>query len=176
MANLAVFALACLAAMVAFAEVSAYRTTIITTTTTIEDNGFPPYVDGLPTELEDNSKGSQERCRNQIQDQQLNHCHLHLTQGPSFEDSMLLRMAVENPTQQDQHHLQQCCDQLKQVNEQCRCEAIKKVVQKAQMQQLQGGQQQQQQVQHMLKKAQMLPNQCNLQLIQQCPIQIPNRA
>nr|ARD06083.1 PawS-like protein 1c [Inula racemosa] len=162
MANLALVAFVALAAIVAFAEVSAYRTTIITTTT-IEDNGLPPYVDGLPREVEDNPR---ERCRRQIQGQQLNHCHMHLItqQGRSSFDSTTLRMS-----QQDQH-LQLCCDQLKQVNEQCQCEAIKKVVQQAaQMQQQQQGGQEQGSQQQVLRKAQMLPNQCKLQL-QRCPL------
>nr|ARD06055.1 PawS-like protein 1a [Inula ensifolia] len=156
MANqLALVAVLALAAIVAFAdeEVSAYRTTITTTTTTttIEDNGFPPYVDGLPTEVVEDNPRERERCRKQIQGQQLNHCHMHLvTQGTasSFDDSMLRRMTQ----QEEDQHLQLCCDQLKQVNEQCQCEAIKKVVQQAA--------QMQQQQQQVLRNAQMLPNQC----------------
>ncbi|KAM0007240.1 putative AAI/SS protein [Helianthus debilis subsp. tardiflorus] len=138
-------------AILAFVEVSVsgYKTSI--STITIEDNGrctksIPPicFPDGL-----DNPGGCQ------IWIQQLNHCQMHLT---SFDYK--LRMAVENPKQQ--HHLNLCCNQLQEVEKQCQCEAIKQVVEQAQKQ-LQQGQGGQQQVQQMVKKAQMLPNQCNLQ-------------
>nr|AFQ93651.1 preproalbumin PawS1 [Helianthus schweinitzii] len=137
-------------AILAFVEVSVsgYKTSI--STITIEDNGrctksIPPicFPDGL-----DNTGGCQIRI------QQLNHCQMHLT---SFDYK--LRMAVENPKQQ---HLNLCCNQLQEVEKQCQCEAIKQVVEQAQKQ-LQQGQGGQQQVQQMVKKAQMLPNQCNLQ-------------
>nr|ACS74805.1 preproalbumin PawS1 [Helianthus annuus]ACT34883.1 preproalbumin PawS1 [Helianthus annuus] len=138
-------------AILAFVEVSVsgYKTSI--STITIEDNGrctksIPPicFPDGL-----DNPRGCQIRI------QQLNHCQMHLT---SFDYK--LRMAVENPKQQQ--HLSLCCNQLQEVEKQCQCEAIKQVVEQAQKQ-LQQGQGGQQQVQQMVKKAQMLPNQCNLQ-------------
>nr|AEK64771.1 preproalbumin PawS2 [Parthenium hysterophorus] len=89
----------------------------------------------------------------QVSIQQLNHCEMHLT---SFEYK--LRMAVENPKQQ---HISLCCNQLQQVQEQCQCEAIEEVVEhvRMQLQQRQGGQQKTEQ---MLRKARMLPNQCNL--------------
>nr|AFQ93671.1 preproalbumin PawS1 [Viguiera phenax] len=137
-------------AILAFVEVSVsgYRTSI--STITIEDNGrctrsIPPicFPDGL-----DNPGGCQIRI------QQLSHCQMHLT---SFDYK--LRMAVENPKQQ---HLNLCCNQLQEVEKQCQCEAIKQVVEQAQKQ-VQQGQGGQQQVQQMVKKALMLPNQCNLQ-------------
>nr|ARD06071.1 PawS-like protein 1b [Inula racemosa] len=188
MAKLALVALIVLTACILATfshQVSAYKT-IITTTTIHDDNGYL-FPDGLPTTIHDNgyvfpdglptgddnpsrggSQPQEEQCRSQVERQQLNHCQMHLTQGQG----------------QEQEHLQQCCDQLKQVRpEQCQCEAIQNVVQQAaqQQQQQQGGrrrggqgqgQQQQQQIQEILRKAQMLPNQCNLQ-VKQCPIRIP---
>nr|ARD06072.1 PawS-like protein 1b [Streptoglossa macrocephala] len=141
-------------AIFAFAGVSAYTTTV--TTTTVEDNGRW-FIDSLET----NTRGSQGQCRRQIQGQQLDHCQMHLSQG-------MIRMTVENRSQQ---HLDQCCNQLQRVQEQCQCEAIQQMVEQVyrqqQQQQQYGGQQQQ-----ILRKAQMLPNQCNLR-VQQCPIRIP---
>nr|ARD06065.1 PawS-like protein 1a [Tetragonotheca texana] len=104
MAKLALYALT-LTAIVAFSAVSAYKTTIITTT--VEDNGVI-ILDGL-----DNRRGSQEQCRRQISTQQLNHCQMHLTQP------------------QQQQHLQQCCSQLRRVSEQCQCDAIQQVFDEA---------------------------------------------
>nr|ACS74804.1 preproalbumin PawS2 [Helianthus annuus]AGS32295.1 albumin precursor [Helianthus annuus] len=134
MANLVLAALT-MAAFLAFVFRTAYAGCI---------EGSPVcFPDGL-----DNPRGCQ------IPIQKLNHCQMHLA---SFDYK--LRMAVENPKQQ---HLNLCCNQLQEVEKQCQCEAIKQVVEQAQkhLQQGQGGQQQ---VQQMVKKAQMLPNQCNLQ-------------
>nr|AFQ93666.1 preproalbumin PawS1 [Sabazia liebmannii] len=138
-----------MAAIVAFVEVSGYKTTI-TTITTEDTNGgcyslpLPPFY-FCPNGL-DNRKGSSVQCDRQIPIQQLNHCQMHLTQGQG--------------QQQQQQHLNLCCNQLQQVKEQCQCEAIKQVAKQAQRQ-LQGGQQQMEQ---MLRKVQMLPNQCNLEV------------
>ncbi|KAJ0601404.1 putative bifunctional inhibitor/plant lipid transfer protein/seed storage helical [Helianthus annuus] len=135
MANLVLAALT-MAAFLAFVFRTAYGGCI---------EGSPVcFPDGL-----DNPRGCQ------IPIQKLNHCQMHLA---SFDYK--LRMAVENPKQQ--HHLNLCCNQLQEVEKQCQCEAIKKEVEQAQRQ-LQQGQGGQQQVQQMVKKALMLPNQCNLQ-------------
>nr|ARD06056.1 PawS-like protein 1a [Inula racemosa] len=180
MAKLALVALIVLTACILATfshQVSAYKT-IITTTTIHDDNGYL-FPDGLPTGDDNPSRGGgsqpqEEQCRSQVERQQLNHCQMHLTQGQG----------------QEQEHLQLCCDQLKQVRpEQCQCEAIQNVVQQAaeqqqQQQQQQGGGrrrggqgqgQQQQQIEEILRKAQMLPNQCNLK-VKQCPIRIPSSS
>nr|AIW56804.1 PawS1e precursor [Zinnia haageana] len=170
-------------AILAFVEVSGYRTSI--TTVAIQDNGlctilpWPPYLevcglDGLqdiqdngpcysyqscfPDGLGDNPR---EQCDRQIPIQQLNHCQMHLTSSFGYK----LRMPMENSKQQQ--HLSLCCKQLQQVEEQCQCKAIGQVAKQAlkQLPQQAGGQQQQQQqmmAEQMLKKAQNLPNQCNL--------------
>nr|ARD06086.1 PawS-like protein CC.c [Dimorphotheca sinuata] len=199
MTKLALVALA-LAAIVAFFEVSAYRTTI--TTTTIEDNGGTwSTVDSLPvlpeehrttTTIQDN--GGEicrldicvkmdslpvpvEECRSQIQGQLLNHCQMHLTQGTSFDHKLMMPVSREQQQQQEEE-LQLCCNQLRQVDEQCQCQAIQQAFNQAQIQQQRAraivpyGRQQSGQMQQILRKTQMLPNQCKLQ-VQQCPIQIP---
>nr|ARD06060.1 PawS-like protein 1a [Coreopsis tinctoria] len=148
MAKLALFALA-FTAIVAFSAVSAYKTTIVTTI--IESNEFYMPLDAL-----DNKKSSQQ-CHSQVPIEQLNHCKMHLTQGILFD-----KMAAR-PFQQ---HLQQCCSQLKQVSEQCQCDAIQKVYDEAR---LQGGVVQMRQ---MLSKAQRLPNDCELE-VQECPLASP---
>nr|AFQ93665.1 preproalbumin PawS1 [Tilesia baccata] len=163
MAKLAVLVVV-LAVMVTFVEVSGYRTTIATFT--VEDNGdchwipAPPFFMCTPDGLDDNRKGSREQCdKKQISIQQLNHCEMHLTSSSSFDYKLM--MAVENPQQEE--HLSLCCNQLRQVEEKCQCEAIKQVVEQAQKQQQQGGRQGQKMMrEQMRKKAQMLPNQCNL--------------
>nr|QED39617.1 PawS-like 1 albumin precursor [Ratibida columnifera] len=152
MAKVVVVALAMAAMILAFDEVAGYTTT---TTTTTEDNGSRIWVPGLGPVYEedglDNRRGS---C--QIQIQELSHCQMHLT-SPSFD--YRLRMAVENPKQQQ--HLDLCCNQLRQVGEECQCEAIKQLVGR-QLQKKQGYGKQQV-LEQIAKKAQMLSNQCNLQ-------------
>nr|AFQ93656.1 preproalbumin PawS1 [Iostephane heterophylla] len=151
MAKLVLVALA-ISAILAFVEVSAYRTTI--TTTTIEDNGscFGAFCfrrDGL-----ENPRGCQ------IPIQKLNHCQMHLTQGTSFDYT--LRMVVNPRQQEQQQHLNMCCSQLQEVERQCQCEAIKQVVEQAQKQLPKSQGEQGQMMEQMVKKALMLPNQCNL--------------
>ncbi|KAI7747161.1 hypothetical protein M8C21_033340 [Ambrosia artemisiifolia] len=71
--------------------------------------------------------------------------------------------------QGQQEILQQCCQQLQNVEEQCQCEAVKQVFREAQqqVQQQQGPQSvpflSSQQTQRLRQKAQALPNVCNLQ-------------
>nr|ARD06076.1 PawS-like protein 1b [Hymenopappus tenuifolius] len=156
MAKLALLLALTLTAIVAFSAVSAYRTTI--TTTTIEDNGLvPPVYDGLDNGLippiadglqDNNRRGSGEQCGRQISSEQLNHCEMHLTRP------------------QEQQHLQQCCSQLRRVSEQCQCDAIQQVFDQARQQGGAG------QMQQMLSKAQRLPNDCRLE-VQDCPIRSP---
>ncbi|PWA83968.1 PawS-like protein 1a [Artemisia annua] len=111
------------------------------------------------------SKSSQEQCQGQIQLQELNFCQLHLMMSASFDDKLM--MPVENQRQQDQlPHLQMCCSQLRNVQTQCQCEAIQELFDQARKQ---GGQLQMLQK---LRKAQMLPKDCNLQ-VQDCPIASP---
>nr|AGO21653.1 PawS-like preproalbumin 1 [Arnica montana] len=150
MAKLALFALT-LTAIVAF-SVSAYRTTIITTT--IEDNGvLPPMLDSP-----DNRRGSQEQCRRQIPMEQLNHCEMHLAEGIVSDEMVVMK--------EQQQHLQQCCSQLKRVSEQCQCDAIQQVYDVARQQ---GGVMEMRQ---MLTKAQRLPADCGLE-VQDCPLVSP---
>nr|AII01838.1 PawS-like preproalbumin 1 [Monactis holwayae] len=158
MAKLALFALT-LTAVVAFCEVSAYRTTI--TTTTIEDNSLvPPFVDGL-----DNRRQiPMEQCRSQIPMEQLNHCQMHLTQGIINSDEMVVN--PRRPMQQEQQHLVQCCTQLKKVSRQCQCDAIQQVYDEARQQGGVG------EMRQMLTKAQRLPTDCRLE-VQECPLLSP---
>nr|AIW56805.1 PawS1g precursor [Zinnia haageana] len=142
-------------AILAFVEVSGYRTSI--TTVAIQDNGpCYSYQSCFPDGLGDNPR---EQCDRQIPIQQLNHCQMHLTSSFGYK----LRMPMENSKQQQ--HLSLCCNQLQQVEEQCQCKAVRQVAKQAlkQLPQQAGGQQQQQMMaEQMLKKAQNLPNQCNL--------------
>lgn len=126
----------------AFAAIVAFSE-VSAYTTTIKDNDFS------------NTRGSQsyQQCRRQIPMQEVNHCEMRLTLS------------------QQEPHLHLCCNQLKNIEQECQCEAIQQVFQQAQQeQQKQGGRQgSQQQMEQILRKAEQLPKDCNLQ-VQQCPI------
>ncbi|KAI3810018.1 hypothetical protein L1987_19624 [Smallanthus sonchifolius] len=128
----------------AFAALVAFataRTTIVTTT--IED---------------ENPVSRQRQCSQRLQGQRFNQCRMYLQQGQGpFEDN------------RQQQGIQQCCQELQNIEEQCQCEAVKKVFRDVQQQQQQQGQFGAQQTQQLKQKAQMLPNQCNLQS-RQCQI------
>ncbi|KAI7747158.1 hypothetical protein M8C21_033337 [Ambrosia artemisiifolia] len=156
------YLLLALATLVAFATA---QTTIITTT--IDD---------------ENPISEQRQCRQRLQGQRLNQCRMFLQQGSRtpFE--------AENPQmgqQQEQELLQQCCQQLQNVEEQCQCEAVKQVFREAQQQPHYQHQQQQHQQQRRQQQQrgqfggqemeiarrviQNLPNECSLE-VQQCNV------
>ncbi|GJT68959.1 2S seed storage protein-like protein [Tanacetum coccineum] len=140
MAKLIVVALA-FAALVAFA--SAYTTIV---TTTIDDQ--IPYTQ------------QSQQCQQQLQQKQFNQCHMYLQQGQGFfEDN-------RSGQKQQSQILQQCCNELQNVHQQCQCEAVKQVFQDVQQIQGQVGAQQ---IRQLKQKAQKLPNKCNLQ-VQSCPL------
>lgn len=65
--------------------------------------------------------------------------------------------------------LQQCCDELENVERECQCEAMKEVYRQAQQMQKQGRRQGGRQSQDLEQIVQNLKNQCDLQ-VQQCRI------
>ncbi|KAM7498839.1 hypothetical protein LguiA_023253 [Lonicera macranthoides] len=148
MAKLAIVA-ALLIGLVAVA--SAYTTTI--TTTVVE---------------EDNPRGGgsqQRRCEEQFQEQQqLRHCQMYLRQqcGQGEDDISSLRMVV-NP--QQQQHRRECCKQLENIDNQCRCESIRQMMRQQQQEGQMGGQE----MEKMAQMAMNLPRMCNMEP-QQCQI------
>ncbi|KAL3642684.1 hypothetical protein CASFOL_013499 [Castilleja foliolosa] len=149
------FAAALLVALVTVATASRYTTTV--TTTTFEDEANPGQ--------------QQQQCQRQLQGRQFQSCQRYLSHRSSNEeDDEVLEMSTDNPGQRQQR-LQQCCDQLRNVNEQCRCEAIKHTVRQLQQQQQQEGQQQTGQSQKVYARATELPRRCNFRQ-QQCQIKV----
>ncbi|XP_076920494.1 2S seed storage albumin protein-like [Bidens hawaiensis] len=170
MAKHAFFALTFMA-IIAFSVVSAYKTTIVTTIIegnkwTWPNNGLDNgrgYIDGFGL---DNGQGLVDGLDNptssQIPIEQLNHCKMHLTQGIIFD-----KMAVRPFKHHQEQHLQQCCSQLKQVFEQCQCDAIQQVFSKAWQQK--GGLHM---VSEIASKAYKLPSDCGLKL-HDCRLAVP---
>ncbi|KAJ9537940.1 hypothetical protein OSB04_030673 [Centaurea solstitialis] len=96
-----------------------------------------------------------------LQSQQLRQCQNYLQQPD------------QTPFEHQQQTLQQCCQELQYVDQQCHCKAIKQVFSEVQ-QQVQQQQQQgpfgSMQIQKLKQKAENLQNQCNLQTRKQCQI------
>ncbi|GAA0174714.1 hypothetical protein LIER_28047 [Lithospermum erythrorhizon] len=145
MAKLAILAVV-LVAVVAIAEAT---TTI--TTTVIEES------------LDENPQGRRQsqhgQCSQQLQGKGFTHCLNYLTQGGRSRGR---GRVYSNP---QQAHLQECCEQLESVDEDCRCAAIQKVLQRSQQERrsYQG-----QDMQEMMRTAQELPRQCQWNEPQQC--------
>ncbi|KAJ0470134.1 putative bifunctional inhibitor/plant lipid transfer protein/seed storage helical [Helianthus annuus] len=134
MAKLEVVAVLAMVVMVAFVEVASYRT-IITTVTEKVNDGCYTYDDHTTCCV----FGDFSYCFPTLK--KLSHCQMHL---------------LDNKPMVEQQRLNLCCNQLKEVEEDSQCEAIKQVVKQVPKQQ-HGGQ-----LLQVLKKAQMLPNQCNI--------------
>ncbi|KAL6507730.1 hypothetical protein OROGR_023925 [Orobanche gracilis] len=148
-------AAALLVALVAMASATTYTTTV--TTTTFEEEGNP---------------GQQQQCQRQLQGRQFRSCQRYLSSQKSRpyteEDEDVLQMMGTGNRGQRQQSLQECCHQLKNVDEQCRCEAIRCTVR--QMQQKEG-QQQIGESQQVYQKAMDLPRKCNMRP-QHCPMKV----
>ncbi|XP_024980428.1 2S seed storage protein-like [Cynara cardunculus var. scolymus] len=149
MAKLIVLAFT-IATLLAFA--SAHRTII---TTTIEDDTF-----------DINTSSRKDQCMQHLQSQQLQQCQRYLQQPNQSPFGL--------PNPQQQQALQQCCQELRNIDEQCACKAVKQafgeVQQQQQQQQQQAGPFGSQQTQQLKQKAENLPNVCNVQTRQQCNV------
>ncbi|PSS16261.1 2S sulfur-rich seed storage protein large chain 2 like [Actinidia chinensis var. chinensis] len=123
-----------LVALLAIGSVSAHQTTITTTMVEEENPG-------------------QQKCREQIQRQQnLRHCQMYLAQG---RDQYEVAMVTDRNPQQQQH-LRECCQQLRSIDEECRCEGVRMAVRQQQ------GQREREEIRQVMQKAQDLPSRCNL--------------
>ncbi|KAK4439837.1 2S seed storage protein 1 [Sesamum alatum] len=130
------------AALMAATSTSAYKTVVTTT---------------VAEEMEENQGG----CQWERQQCQMRHCMqlLRSMTGP-YEDSFV-RSEVANQGQFGQ--LRECCNELRNVQSQCRCEALRCMMR--QMQQQYG---MEQEMQQMMQKAEYLPRMCGLTYPTQC--------
>nr|ALO17642.1 seed storage albumin 6 precursor [Helianthus annuus] len=133
---------------IAFASVVAFvsaHTTIITTTI-IDDDDQNPI-------------SQQQECRQRVQEREFNQCESYLLEGQtSFDDN---KHKKKHQEQEQEQGLQQCCNELQNVDKECQCEAVKKVFRDVQHQRG-GGDYGSQEIQQLKHKAQNLPNQCKL--------------
>ncbi|KAI3837756.1 hypothetical protein MKW92_019975 [Papaver armeniacum] len=112
-------------------EASIYRTTVTT------------------TEIEDDTENQQsQRCQRQMRGMRMNMCQQYLRQSTQRGDDII--MEESNPTRQG---LQDCCREMRGVSEECRCEAIRQMMQQMHGQAYQG---------QMMQKARQLPSMCGM--------------
>lgn len=131
-----------LVALVAIAEAITYTT--ITTTTTDEEAAINPRVCG----------GERTQCQQEIPMQKMSHCRMYIQSQES------MRMAVNSRGMEQ--HFRQCCQQLRDIDRECRCDAIKMVMQ----------QQRTGEMEEMMRKAMELPQRCGVDVPRQCDMQM----
>ncbi|XP_016453453.1 2S sulfur-rich seed storage protein 2-like [Nicotiana tabacum] len=107
------------------------------------------------TEDDIENQGSQ-RCQEQIQRQRLNYCRMYLSRSRQYYGDELSMMTDDKESNQGQEHLQQCCQELRNMDTQCRCEALRRMVT-----QQRGGRGQD--AERMSERARYLPRMCNIQ-------------
>ncbi|XP_071698973.1 2S seed storage protein-like [Rutidosis leptorrhynchoides] len=128
---------------------TAHKTTI---TTTKEDEDQSRSISG------------EWECLRQTAGDQLNQCPQHLW-------NIIHNPNVTTPWEQyfQQYVYDMCCKQLHNIDQECLCDAMEQVFQDA-LRMMQEHKDHVDQIRELRKKAQQLPNQCNLQLSPQCQI------
>ena len=137
MAKLAILALA-LFALIALDQASAFRTTI---TTTVDEETAAANPQG---------ESQQQSCREQFQQQQqLRDCQRYMAQQAQ-------RFA--NPKRREQG-LDECCDQLEKMDQDCQCENLREAIRQRQQQE---GEKRGEERRQMEQAAEDLPQRCGL--------------
>ncbi|KAJ7981608.1 Puroindoline b [Quillaja saponaria] len=151
MARLAVLA-ALFAAVLFVSNTFAHRTFV--TTVEIDEDTNP-------------GRQSQQRCRQEIQrqQQQLQQCDRQLMHRIQQGQDVLAFKGTESYYDNQGHEFQQCCQALKQVDDQCQCDAMQHIMQRQQ------GRLQGQQRRQLEREIENLPDRCNLgSQAQQCQV------
>ncbi|XP_021906580.1 sweet protein mabinlin-2-like [Carica papaya] len=129
---------------------------------------------------ENQRRPQQQRCQQEfVRHQRLRACQRFIrrqtSRGPRLEDELVVDDEDEENQQQQrgQQDFQICCQQLRNIDPQCRCPVLRRAVriqqQRTQGQQGRPGQQVQQQVRRMHRIASNIPNMCQLQPSVTCP-------
>ncbi|KAK2639534.1 hypothetical protein Ddye_027329 [Dipteronia dyeriana] len=109
------------------------------------------YRTSVVIDDKENRSGHQQRCQQQFQQQQeLSHCKMFLSQR--------IQGYGPNPgQQQQQQHIQQCCQQLEQLDTECRCPGLERLT-RSQMRRGRLGDHQKRQI---IQIAQSIPSMCS---------------
>lgn len=118
---------------------SGYRTTITTVQMEVDNQGMGT---------------SEQRCEQEIQVENLQHCQAYVRQKASW--GYFLAMSTDNNGQPQKENKRLCCEELKQLNEQCQCRALEAIL----ADQMIKGQLSGEQVMRVAQKIQNLPQEC----------------
>ncbi|XP_058072669.1 2S seed storage albumin protein-like [Magnolia sinica] len=130
-------ALATLLVLVSMAHAAIYRTTI------------------TETVINEESQSQQQRCQQEVQRKPLDSCRTYLQYGQGGR--LLMVGTARNQGQVPQ----ECCQQMRNVREECRCEALRQMVREQQQQPGQGEFQGEEQ-EEIQQRAENIPDQCKL--------------
>ncbi|KAF9597526.1 hypothetical protein IFM89_019440 [Coptis chinensis] len=90
-----------------------------------------------------------ERCHRQLSQMRMDSCRQYL------QPYMILRRGGGRV---HSGRMQQCCQELEEVNQECRCEALRQM-----MQRMEGRYEGEQQMEETVRRAQRLPNMCGME-------------
>ncbi|OWM88734.1 2S sulfur-rich seed storage protein 1-like isoform X2 [Punica granatum] len=96
----------------------------------------------------------QHHCHDQMQHQSLSYCKQFLTHGSKYIVLQTRLGVMDRPEQQ----LQECCGQLRQVDESCRCKGLRHIVQE----QAKKGELPRKEMHKFVMRAENLPEMCSL--------------
>ncbi|KAL4554059.1 hypothetical protein LXL04_039833 [Taraxacum kok-saghyz] len=113
---------------------------------------------------ETNPRGGSQMCQH-IRGRQFNQCQSFIERQMG---TLLMSVCVSRKGQETQG-VEQCCNELLNVEEECQCEAMNEVYRQVQQMERQGSRQGGRQTQDMRQMVENLRNQCHLQ-VQQCRI------
>ncbi|XP_022984798.1 2S sulfur-rich seed storage protein 2-like [Cucurbita maxima] len=102
---------------------------------------------------DDNQNPWLQRCRQQVRGERLRHCE-QLLMRPRRVRQLLMAEEEEDAVE----HLEECCQQLRGMDDACRCEGLRQIVQRRRQQ----GRMQGIDVGQMLERATNLPSVCRL--------------
>ncbi|XP_055823251.1 2S seed storage protein-like [Solanum dulcamara] len=89
-------------------------------------NKFTVTVTATEDDIENQESQS---CQEQIQGHRLNHCRMLLPRsGQYYGDGLSMVTEDDEMHNQGQEHLQQCCQELRNIVTKCRCPALKTIV------------------------------------------------
>ncbi|XP_076885087.1 2S seed storage protein-like [Bidens hawaiensis] len=106
--------------------------------------------------------GSQPQCSETDIQRPVNKCQRFVTQQLQYPEMSVGYQQEQSP------ELQQCCDELQYMKNGCECRAIREIASRVMKQQSQFGRFGRQQSEMVRQIVQDLPNQCNLDMSQQC--------
>ncbi|CAN4102757.1 unnamed protein product [Withania somnifera] len=108
-------------------------------------------ADTFTVTVTEDDMANPQSCQQQIQRQRLNNCRSHHYYGDE-----LSMVTDDNEINQGQQYFQKCCQELRSIDTQCRCPAIRRMV--TQERGSQG-----EEAQQMLGRSRYLPHMCKIQ-------------